>query len=82
MLGESVTLRQAKEALNQQVEAKQGYAEGQTSETVGTLYYSYTGIRDRLLNVNAGVEENLSEWGFDVVLDEAHGAAPGEEPIP
>lgn len=81
VLDESVVLRGEKEALNQQVQARQGYAEGQTSETPGTLYNFYTGIRDRLLNVSQGVEENLSEWGYDVVLDEAS-AASQEEPIP
>jgi hypothetical protein len=45
-----------------------GYAEGQTSETVDTLYYDLITIRDRLLQANQNEEENLSQWGFEVVV--------------
>lgn len=51
-----------------------GYSEGQQSTTEGTLYFDIITIRDRLLQVNQGEEENLSQWGFDVVIT-GHGVA-------
>jgi hypothetical protein len=45
-----------------------GYGEAQTSLTPDTVYNFNTGIRDRLLKVYEGTEEQLSEWGFEVVL--------------
>jgi len=48
-----------------------GYAEGQTSNTENTLYFYLGRIRDALLVINDGNEEQLSVWGFNVVASEA-----------
>jgi hypothetical protein len=48
-----------------------GYAEGQTSDTEGTIYYDLCAIRDRLLQKHKGTEEDLSDYGFEVVISEA-----------
>jgi hypothetical protein len=65
---------------NNQADNIIGYAEGQTSDTPGTLYYDITGIRDRLLNKYAGTEEMLSEYGFKVVIGTS--SLPDEETPP
>lgn len=65
---------------NNQADNIIGYAEGQTSETPGTLYYDITGIRDRLLNKHAGTEEMLSEYGFKVVIGTS--SLPDDEDTP
>ena len=56
------------QAFHGQARTLLGYSEGQTSETEGTLYYDLITIRDRLLQVNQDEEENLSQWGFEVVV--------------
>ncbi len=62
-----------------------GYIEGQTSGTAGTLYYDLIIIRDRLLQVSFDEEENLTQWGFKVVVS-GHStgkkAGGGETPEP
>ncbi len=45
-----------------------GYADGQTSDTEGTLYYDIINIRDRLLQVYQGEEDNMEPWGFKVII--------------
>lgn len=54
-----------------------GYADGQTSTTPDTLYFDIIAIRDRLLQVNMGVEQNLEQWGFSVVT---HAHSTGKKP--
>jgi hypothetical protein len=58
-----------------------GYGEGQTSLTEGTVYFFNCSIRDFLLNKFEGTEEQLSEWGFDVVISSARvGKKPTAQP--
>lgn len=47
-----------------------GIEQGQTSKTTGTVYNLITRVRDRLLFVHAGEEEQLSTYGFNVVISE------------
>jgi len=62
------------EALNGQAANLIGVAKGQTSKTPGTLYFQLCKIRDLLLPLNRGTENNLELWGFHVVIGQA--AAP------
>ena len=48
-----------------------GTADGQNSQTQGTLHFETLQIRDLLLAVNRGVENALEPWGFPVVIGEA-----------
>ena len=64
--------------LHEQAEAKIekayaliGIADGQTSRTPGTMYKIMTLFRDELLLTHEGNEEQLSEWGFNVVVSES-----------
>jgi hypothetical protein len=81
LLAQCVTLRGTRQSNNDQALAIIGYSEGQTAETPGTLYNFNTGFRDRLLNKHQGVEETLSEYGFDVVIS-ASSSADNEETPP
>ena len=62
------------EALNGEAANLIGVAKGQTSKTPGTLYFQLCKIRDLLLPLNRGIENNLELWGFKVVIGQA--AAP------
>lgn len=68
LLGEWETQRSLAQSKHNQALNIIGYGAGQTSQTVGTLYYDLNTVRDRLLQVNSGIEEALSEWGFEVVV--------------
>jgi hypothetical protein len=68
LMAQSKSNDEMKQNKNNQALVVLGYAEGQTSLTPDTLYNFNTGIRDRLLKVYEGAEEQLSEWGFEVVL--------------
>jgi hypothetical protein len=68
LMTQSKTNDETKQSKNNQALVILGYAEGQNSLTPDTLYNFNTGIRDRLLKVYEGAEEQLSEWGFEVVL--------------
>jgi hypothetical protein len=48
-----------------------GTAEGQTINTLGTLYNMVGTIRDILLITYKDNEEELSKWGFNVVIGQA-----------
>jgi hypothetical protein len=74
LLTQADSKRADKEALNGQAAEIIGYAIGQTSFTPGTLYYYLVIIRDRLLQISTGVEQNLEQWGFHVVI---HGHSVG-----
>lgn len=82
LLAESASLRSTKQSQYDQALAIIGYSEGQTSETPGTLYNYNTGIRDRLLNKHPGVEEILSEYGFNVVISSSSAGEEGTPPVP
>ena len=45
-----------------------GVEVGQSSQSTGTLYYYLTSIRDLLLVIYRGNEEQLSTWGFNVAV--------------
>ena len=68
---ESEKLREASEAKMQQARQKYGTDKGQTSNTPETLYNNTVLIKEFLLALNPGTEENLSEWGFNVVVGTA-----------
>lgn len=79
LLAASVSLRSTRQSQFDQALSIIGYSEGQTAETPGTLYNYNTGIRDRLLNKHPGVEEKLSEYGFNVVISSS---SAGDEETP
>ncbi|MFH1004424.1 MAG: hypothetical protein V1781_02865 [Bacteroidota bacterium] len=70
---QSIALHAQAENLNEQAELIFGRGEGQTSQSLNTMYNMITVIRDYLLVQNTGNEEALSEWGFKVVVDTAKG---------
>lgn len=79
----------ASQAANEEVRNLCGYGEGQNSETPDTLYWYFTRIRDYLLVVYSGNEEQLSTWGFNVVVSESssptssdNGSDPDPDPGP
>lgn len=82
LLAASASLRGTKQSQYDQALAIIGYSEGQTAETPGTLYNFNTGIRDRLLNKHPGVEEILSEYGFNVVISSSSAGDEGTPPAP
>ena len=61
------------EALMMQAQTALGTAEGQTVDTQGTLYNHIARVRDRLLLVHEGDEEEISRYRFNVVLDTVDG---------
>lgn len=67
LLNEWNTQRALAQSKHNQALNSIGYGAGQTSQTEGTLYYDLITVRDRLLQVTRGAEEQMSEWGFDVV---------------
>ncbi len=71
---EASSLMARAEALNGEAANLIGVAKGQTSKTPGTLYFQLCKIRDLLLPLNRGIENNLELWGFKVVIGQA--AAP------
>ena len=80
---QSKDLRAQSEALMEQANGIMGFDVGQTSENPGTLYYYMTMFRDQLLITYRGNEEQLSVWGFDVVVSGSTprpGEEEGEEP--
>lgn len=54
-----------------------GTGKDQTARTKETVYYIITSIRDKLLAVHRNHEEQLSNYGFNVVISMT--ALPGEE---
>lgn len=56
------------EALNQKARVILGIEVGQDSTTEGTIYYLDTRIRKLLLFMYPGVEEELTTFGFNVVI--------------
>jgi len=85
-LDTAVQLREDAEESNQQKQANNqaarvlcGYGEGQTSQTHGTLYYEITRVRDLLLIAYDGNEEQLSLWGFNVVVSATGGGKKAGE---
>lgn len=77
MFNNAASKRAEKEAKHGEALAICGYAAGQTSETEGTLYQIITQVRDLLLAVYHTNPEELSVWGYDVVVSSSsHG---GEE---
>lgn len=72
---------QASQAANELARNLCGYGEGQTSETPDTLYWYITQCRDLLLIVHEGNEEQLSTWGFNVVVSTST-STPGADPAP
>ena len=64
-------LDEEKQALNNQVSQLLGIGKGQNRETPGTGGFAVTGVRDTLLKKYRGIEENLSQYGFNVVIGEA-----------
>ena len=83
LIGEHDDLMDSKQSKNNQALNILGYGEGQTSLTEGTVYFFHCAIRDFLLNKYEGTEEQLSEWGFDVVIGAAKiGKKSNPQPVP
>lgn len=75
--------RGIKEAQHGNLMNQLGYAEGQTSETTGTVYNIITNIRDLLLVVYSSNPEELTRWGFAVVVGQtAMGGSNEPAPTP
>ena len=59
------------QALRLQRDKILGVAKGQNVETEGTALNLLVQVRDQLLIKNRGLEENLTLWGFSVVIGTA-----------
>jgi hypothetical protein len=77
LVTDTATLLHDWEVLGGQVQALRnealviiGYGMAQTSDTPGTIYNFNCKIRDRLLQKFETIEENLSDFGFEVVKSE------------
>ncbi len=79
----AATQRGIKEAKHGEALMLAGYGEGQSSETPGTLYYIITGMRDLLLVAYHNSPEELSLWGFNVIVGSTNmGDSNRPEPTP
>ena len=79
----ALSKNQASQAANELARNLCGYGEGQTSETPDTLYFFITQVRDLLLVAYDGNEEQLSTFGFNVVVSASSSAGSGgQEPSP
>ncbi len=81
------TLRKAKEAKHAQALTWAGYAPGQNSETPGTGYNLLCNMRDLLLVTYSDIPEELTLWGFKVVvtataIKQGDGPEPTPPPVP
>ena len=70
------------EPLIQAADTALGVEEGQTSDTEGTVYNLTGRVRDRLLFVHEGDEEELTTYGFNVVVDKTRGKKTVSVEIP
>ena len=61
------------EALTQQANVSLGVAPEQSKDTPGTIYFHMLRIRNFLLLVNDGTEEELTTYGYNVVIDKVRG---------
>jgi hypothetical protein len=64
-------LREHAEILNQRACLSIGIDKSQNAKTPGTVYSTLMRARDILMGMNRSQEQNLSEWGFDVVVSKA-----------
>jgi len=65
--------RATSQANNQEARNLCGYGKGQNSHTPGTLYWYLPQIRNLLLIMHRGNEEQLETWGFDVTVSASTG---------
>lgn len=80
MRAEAKTLIARAQSLNNQADTLLGVAPGQGTETSGTLLFHLTAARDALLLAFRGIEEKLSEYGFNVTLGTAAGRQAKKTP--
>lgn len=57
-----------------------GIADGQNSQTAGTLLFETLKPRNALLAENRGNEDALEPWGFDVAVGSARSPVPPKKP--
>jgi len=65
---ESNTMQGTSEAEMLEANTAMGTAPGQNMDTAGTVYHLTGLVRDRLLFVHDGSEEELEKYGFNVVI--------------
>jgi hypothetical protein len=75
---ESADLKAQSENKMEQANNMMGTGHGQNIRSTGTLYNDTMKIRDLLLAVYSGNEEQLSEWGFSVVVHESSTHPPAK----
>ena len=75
---ESQSLKAQSENKMEQANNMMGTGHGQNIRSTGTLYNDTMKIRDLLLAVYSGNEEQLSEWGFSVVVHESSTHPPAK----
>lgn len=68
---QSEALKAQSEDLMLQAKTIYGTAKGQTISTPGTLYYMEDVMKRSLLKSLKGVEEGMSEYGYNVVIGQA-----------
>jgi hypothetical protein len=75
---ESEKLRKQSESLMEKAQTVIGVSPNQNSLTPGTLYNTTNTIKEYLLVLNKANEEELGDWGFNVVTKKA--ASPKKKP--
>ena len=76
------TLHSEAEGHTQDALTKIGIAEGQTITTEGTLYFDLDIIKGILLDVHINHEEQVEQWGWDIVMGETRGRRTVRAEIP
>lgn len=64
----SIKMREQSESEMEKARLALGINKGQTGETPNTSIFAVTKIKKDLLSKFQGQEEQISEWGFDVVI--------------
>ena len=63
---EALRLRRDSEVPTEERNRLLGTGKGQTSKTKGTVLYLISSVRDVLLGLHRGEEQQLGQWGFEV----------------
>ncbi|MBI4931585.1 MAG: hypothetical protein HY841_12520 [Bacteroidetes bacterium] len=75
----SEKLKGQSEDTMQEAKTIYGNGKGQDVETPGTLYNMEDEVKDILLHENKGNEEELSQWGYNVVVGSAKSPKPRQK---
>lgn len=81
-LADAAAVNRNKEKATQARNLALGTAKGQTSKTPGTVSYFVRSVRDILLGIYRGKEQQLGDWGFEVNFNNGPTATPVPTAVP